>query len=686
MKAQVMRRNLPAVLGIVGFGMLLLAQRQLEIRNFSALVLVGLLAGWGIWGWCVEQQPPARDQLGLLQSTPLGQPLIRVGLSIMALLVAGLTWRSISGNNITASNVIGWLSALALWLAAWWSWERPSLPTASPLETRKSRITAVLLLGITVFGGWLLFHRLYNTPNDMTQDHPWKLLDIQTILDGGRPLFFPNNTGREPGQFYYIATLIKLFNLPPDFMALKIGNAIIGTITIPIVYLLGRELGGRKLGLIGASLYAMSKWALATTRMGLRYPYAPLPAALVIWHLLRYVRMGKRTDALFAGIWMGVGLYGYIGIRIVPLVIIAFFILMLFDRRRHQRQAIGTLVGHGLLLLMTTALIFLPLGHFMIEFPEQFWFRVATRTTDKERSIEQTVCQEFYGATGTTPRELNQTACKLGVFAYNNLRMFKAFNWEGDISQVNAVSKDILVDWATATLLLAGVPVLIWRLFRERSLRWWMVFVALPILLMTSTLNIAFPIENPSTPRAAIVMPVLFVVAAAPLALLAEWIMGWWAAMRPRQRVTRWALAGSVVAAVLSLGVQQNYVRYFKDFHLQYQRFVPNSGEIAGAILAYEQRGLDRNDAYILVWPYWLEGRSISVYMGNIRWHETHTIAENQPLLEPKPGKPLLYLLNQEDVRRRDELLARFPSGELKKVQTVVPSKTFYTFFIPATN
>ncbi|MBA3470277.1 MAG: glycosyltransferase family 39 protein [Herpetosiphonaceae bacterium] len=685
MNTQTIRRNLPAILGLAGLGMLLLVQRQLELRVFSALILAGLLAGWGIWGWCIERQPPARDRLGLLQPTALPQLMLRAGISLLAFSIAFLTWRSISGNTITGGNVAGWLSAVALWVGAWWSWERPRLPQADLLETRKSRLAALLLLGITIFGGWLLFHRLYNTPNDMTQDHPWKLLDIQQILDGGRPLFFPNNTGREPGQFYYIALLIKLFNLPPDFMALKLGNVIIGTITIPIVYLLGRELGGRKLGLIAASLYAMSKWALATTRMGLRYPYAPLPAALVLWHLLRYVRMGKRTDALLAGIWLGVGLYGYIGIRIVPLVIIAFFGLMLFDRRRHTPQAIGTLVAHGLLLVTTTALLFLPLGHFMIEFPDQFWYRVATRTTDKERSIEQTVCQEFYGATGTTPQEISPLACKLGVFAYNNLRMFKGFNWEGDISQVNAVSKDILVDLITATLLLAAVPLLLWRLFRERSLRWWMVFVALPILLMTSTLNIAFPIENPSTPRAAIVMPLLFVVAAAPLALLAEWIIGAWT-LRPRVRVARWALAGGVVVALLAQGVQQNYERYFKDFHLQYQGFVPNSGEIAGAILAYEQRGLDRNDAYILVWPYWLEGRSISVYMGNIHWHETHAIYEKDVLHEPENGRPLLYLLNQEDSKRRDELQARFPTGELKQVQTVVPNRTFYTFFIPGIN
>ena len=711
MKLSAIKRNSVAIAGIVGLGVLFLAQRQMEKHLWTASALLGILVGWGIWLWCIERQPPTPDHLPELQPQVFDRTRLRLGLMAASIVVAILTWFSLStretpiggdvgpaysfgpGNNITMPSVIGWLLAIGLWFAATWSWQPFRLPKADPSETRKSWLAFGLLTLITIAGGWLLFHRLYQTPNDMTQDHAWKLLDIINILNGGRPLFLPNNTGREPGQFYYIATLIKLFNLNRDFMALKIGNAIIGTITIPIVYLLGRELGGRKIGLIAASLYAMSKWAWATTRMGLRYPYAPLPAALVIWHLLRYVRMGKRTDVLWAGWWLGVGLYGYIGIRIVPLVITMIFVLMLFDRRRRGMEAFKVLATHALMLLITTTLVFLPLGHFMVQYPELFWFRVATRTTDTERSIAQSACADFYKKLGQNfvtehpnepnpyeNKQINGTVCKLQIFGYNNLNMLKSFNWMGDISQVNAVSLDILVDVMTATLLLAAVPYLLWRLFWERSLRWWMAAFALPILAMTSTLNIAFFIENPSTPRAAIMMPMLFVVAAAPLALLTEWIVG--VGRKAMFVPARWAVAAIVTVAMLGYGVQQNYVRYFRDFHIQYRNFVPISGEISSAILAYEQRGLDRNDAYIFVWRYWLEGRSISVYMNDIHWHESHFINTDQPLVEPN-GKPLLYVINQEDQARLTELQTRFPQGELKRVDSVVPNKWFYTFFIP---
>ena len=679
-----LRRSLPAAVGLVALWLLYQTQQQLELRQFSLTILISLLVGWGITMWCSERQPPFRDQLGALQPNTTTHLPIRIGLSVLAFGLAVVTWRGISGNVLTTSNTVSWLGAVGVWLVAWWPWQRKHR-TVGPIERRNHWLALALVLLVTAFGGWLRFHRLYFTPGDMTQDHSWKLLDVQTVLDGGRPIFFPNNTGREAGQFYYIAFLIRLFNLPRDFMALKIGNAIVGTATIPIIYLFARELGGRKLGLIAALLYSIGKWPLATTRMGLRYPYATLPAALVLWSLWRYVRLGKRTDALLVGVWMGLGLHGYLGVRAVPFAIIAVFGLMLFDPRRRTRQGLMKLVGHGLLILVTTALLFLPLGHFMQEFPDQFWYRVATRTTDKERSIQETVCKEDIFKPADPNATINPTVCKAGIFVYNNLRMLLAFNWEGDVSQVNTVSKDPFVDVMTATLLLLAVPLLVWRLFVERSLRWWMTVIALPLLLLSTTLNIAFPIENPSTVRTGVAMPVLFTIAAAPLALLLEWIVAG-ASLWHWRRIRAWriGLATLTVATVFTIATQQNYTRYFKDFDRQYSNFVPNTGEIAQAIKAYSNRGITNDNAFFAGWPYWFESRALSVHLGDIAWHETHELRQNEPIPPLVAGQPRLYVLNREDEKRRTELQQTFPNGELKFVATPVPSKSFYLFYIPA--
>ena len=674
-----------ATFALLGLMVLLVVQRHFEQRELSMLILIGLLVAIGLWALALDKSPPVADNLGVLQPSALGYVGLRVGMSAFAAVLAVLAWRGITGNEFTQPVVILWLGAVLLWLAAWSPWGRPLgwQRSSDPAEQRKRWIVAAILLGITAFGAWLRFHRLYFTPYDMTQDHSWKLLDVKTILDGGRPIFFPNNTGREPWQFYYTAVLMRVFNLPLDYMALKIGNGIIGTITIPIIYLFGRELGGRKLGLFAAALYTIGKWPLETTRMGLRFPHATLPAALVLWYLWRYVRAGRRSDALWVGIWMGVGLYGYIGIRAVPFVIAAVFGLLLFDRRRRNGRSIATLFGHGMLILVTSALIFLPLGHFMQQFPDQFWYRVATRTTDRERSIEKDICSDAKTTLGEVTS--NVTLCKVGVFAYNNVQMALAFNWRGDRNEVNTVSYDPFLDYITAALLLAALPVLVWRLFVERSLRWWMTVIALPLLLLTTTLSIAFPIENPSTARTGVAMPVLFVIAAAPLALLSEWVMGGGAAQRWLKRgLWRWAVLGGLCLALFAVATQENYVRYFRDLDRQYRGFVPNTGEIAQAIKAYSNRGITNDNAFFVGWPYWFESRALSVHLGDIAWHETHELRQNEPIPPLVAGQPRLYVLNREDEKRRTELQQTFPNGELKFVATPVPSKSFYLFYIPA--
>jgi hypothetical protein len=683
MNTQTLRRSLPAIFGLAGLALLLIAQRHLEVRDLTALVIAAVLSGWGFWLLAIQKQPPVRDALPPLERSSFERPILRYGMMVVAVALAVVSWTSISGNVITAFNAATWLGSLAVWMAAWLPWSR-GRREVDPAERRRHLIAWVIVLAITAFGGWLRFHRLYLTPYDMTQDHSWKLLDVQSVLQGKWPIFLINNTGREPGQFYYIAALIKLFNLPLDFMALKIGNAIVATATIPVIYAFARELGGRKLGVIAAFLFAISKWSLVTARMGLRYPYATLPAALVLWSLWRYVRLGRRSDALLAGFWMGWGLYGYIGVRAVPFAIIAVFVMMLFDYRRRTTGGLLTVAGHGLLLLVTTALIFLPLGHFMREFPEQFWYRVATRTTDQERSIEQTVCTEEIFKPEDPSQPINPTLCKVGIFAYNNWRMLRAFNWEGDISQVNGVSRDPFVDVITATLLLALIPLLVWRLFVERSLRWWMAFVALPLLFMSTTLSIAFPIENPSTVRTGDAMPLLFALAAAPLAMLLDWLLAgvslWrWRSIRP------WRLA---IAAALTLGLfnysyAQNYQRYFVDYDQQYRYFVPNTQDIAQAIQAYADRGITRDNAYF-VGPSWFEPRALSVLMGDLSWHETHEVWQDQAFPPLAPGQPRLYVLNRDNEQRRLELMQLFPTGELKYIETPMAHQSFYIFYIPA--
>ena len=115
--------------------------------------------------------------------------------------------------------------------------------------------TALAVIVLIVIGAGFRFWRLDELPPEMTSDHVEKLLDVHDVVVGKRPIFFERNTGREPWQFYWTWMFIRLFHLETKYLALKLGTAAVGLLMLPGVYLLGRDLFGRWVGL-WATLFA----------------------------------------------------------------------------------------------------------------------------------------------------------------------------------------------------------------------------------------------------------------------------------------------------------------------------------------------------------------------------------------------------------------------------------------------
>ncbi len=74
---------------------------------------------------------------------------------------------------------------------------------------------------------------------------------------GRRASSFPRNTGREAIQMYLTAGIIQLFNTGYTFISLKIGTILAGLLTLPYLYLLGKELGNRRVGLFAMLLLGL---------------------------------------------------------------------------------------------------------------------------------------------------------------------------------------------------------------------------------------------------------------------------------------------------------------------------------------------------------------------------------------------------------------------------------------------
>ena len=109
----------------------------------------------------------------------------------------------------------------------------------------------------------------------MFSDQAEKLLDVGDILNGQYSIFFPRNTGREFVQMYLTASIASWLKLGLTFLSLKLGTALLGLFTLPFIYLLGKEVANRYVGLAALLLAGIAYWPNVISRIG--SAISPLP-------------------------------------------------------------------------------------------------------------------------------------------------------------------------------------------------------------------------------------------------------------------------------------------------------------------------------------------------------------------------------------------------------------------------
>ncbi|PKN85451.1 MAG: hypothetical protein CVU45_08610, partial [Chloroflexi bacterium HGW-Chloroflexi-7] len=352
----------------------------------------GLLA-WGLftkeWG-AFKQQETVETSIGLIiRVIPL---FIFIPLVFAAFLTFG-------ENRFTVVNVLLWMATLAAGL--WTFWEPHKREPVNYIDSlrrwlykgNRFDLWKLLVLAVFILSAFFHFYQLNQIPVNMTSDHTEKLLDINGVLQGQTQIFFSNNGGREPIQFYLSALFVKLFNTGITFFTLKLTMSVAFLLSLIYVYRLGKELGSPWTGLFFMALLGFSAWANIITRVGLRLVLAPVFIAPVLFYFFRGLRTSQRNDFILAGILTGLGQLGYSAFRVMPLVIVVGMIIFM---AYHKFSRINRNTWWGLGLLALFALVmFLPLLRFALDYPEVIGFRTITRMTSAERQLPGAVIQVF---------------------------------------------------------------------------------------------------------------------------------------------------------------------------------------------------------------------------------------------------------------------------------------------------
>ncbi|HUF37841.1 MAG TPA: glycosyltransferase family 39 protein [Anaerolineales bacterium] len=643
-------------IAVIGQSGLEQAGRRPEVGIWFYLAAVVLI----IWAYRSGELSPAR---AVMVSEKEEGYLLRSRLlwtALPALLVAFLAF---GGNRFTAFNLVLWLGGLLLFVLALWefrtglpgAWRRTVAWLRPPYAFRITPWHFVVAAGI-VLVLFFRFYRLSEVPAEMFSDHAEKLQDVQAVLNGETQIFFPRNTGREFVQMYLTAFTAQVLGFDLTFMALKMGTALAGLVTLPYIYLLGSEIANKQVGLLAAVLAGISYWLNVITRVALRFSLYPLFVAPVLYHLVRGLRRRDRNDFIFAGIFLGLGLHGYSPFRFVPILVV--LVVVLFVLHRMNREDSNRAGWHLAILALVSLIVFLPLLRFMTESPDNMlivMYRSMTRIS--------TVETDFPGNPAL-------------IFLDNLGKAMTMFAWDNGNTWVHSVPLRPALDVITAPLFYLGFFLLIYRYLTRRRWEDGVLLIAVPMLVLPSAMSLAFPAENPSLNRTGGAIVPVFLIAALALEAILRAIKDWLPGKRGR-----WAawFAGIVLLAVTA---QANYDLVFVRYDSQFRASAWNTSELGSVIRGFADSIGSEDRAWVIPWPHWVDTRLVGINAGvYIRDYAIprELLAETVPA-----AGPMLFLLHIDDVETLTELYRLYPDGVESRYVSETPGKDFIVFLAVA--
>ncbi len=384
------------------------------------------------------------------------------------------------------------------------------------------------------------------------------------------------------------------------------------------------------------TLGAVASWAVIPARVGLRYPFLPTFAAWSLAFLVRGLRSGRRSDFLWMGFFLGVGLYGYSPFRGMLAALPAAFLLVWALKRGWQTAEGHRLFGDFLVGMLTALPVTVPMLRFAVDNPTVFFGRVFTRVSTWEKPIEGN---------------------PVSILADNLGRALLMFHWTGDEVYVATLPLRPMLDPILGALLVLGLlGTMVWVVCRRDPVPLAVMAAGL-VMLLPSALNLAFPWENPSTVRAAGSLPAVLALAALPPSL---WLR---ASRREGLPLVAVRLTGAVLLALALVPV--NIDRIFVAYADAYCQRVLHASEAAELIAGFYHLTGTRAGAFYVAYPYWFDSRLIGMWLGDLDWPNT-VLQPDLPTVLPthlhQPG-PKLYLVHPRDQASLEALASAYPKG-----------------------
>lgn len=454
------------------------------------------------------------NQLVLLYFAPF--------LAVMAGLAAGEGYLAL--HPVIA--ITAWLLALGAVIAGSY---RPDTPS---VRQQVSRRELFLVAALFVVAFLLRGTALTQFPNTLSGDEGSAGLMAVKFLNGEANNLFTVGWFSFPSLYFAVQGL-GIAILGQTTEGLRVSSAVAGALTVVAVYWLARLMFNRKTAVLAAGYLLASHFHIHFSRIGLNNVWDGLFTALALAGLWHGWKNNSRLGWIVGGLALGLGQYFYVAFRVFPVLVLLWSgFAFLLDRPAFKRH-FASLILSALVALV----VFLPLGIFFADRPEEF-NAPFNRVTIMEGWLDREV-----QITGQTPAQVvrgQMVKTALG-FTHEPLRLL--YDPGSPLLKPAAAILFLMgVFWAIATL----------------DLRYLLLLLPLLSVIFLG----GFSQDPPASQRYVVAIPVVAILLAVPLTQLADWLRESW----PQTRRLLWPAAVLLVVWLMVADLKF----YFLDVYDRY--------------------------------------------------------------------------------------------------------------------
>jgi 4-amino-4-deoxy-L-arabinose transferase-like glycosyltransferase len=574
---------------------------------------------------------------------------------VATLLAQGRGW-----DQPTGDAVIPWVLGLgAVGLAAAWpdSWpSRVRWDMAGRLRraSRQVWVEVATVVALTVLAFLLRATALYTVPYTLGGDEAWHGLLARQVLNGQLRNPFTMGYMSMPTFFYWPLSW-SLWLVGDNMAGLRFPAVLAGTVTVPFLYFLARDLWGRRVAVLSALFLATYDYHIHYSRLGANNVWDPLFVLLALWALDRGLA-GKQESGetgkayryfLAAGVATGLSFYFYTGARLLPVLMVVYTAFVWLKKRR-QVPRLGL---HLALLIAVFLIVAGPMLGYAMSHPDEWNARI-----NQVGIIQSGWLAREPGLTGKST---------LQILAEQFLRSAGAFHVFPDRTAWYGAERPLLGFLAGAFAVLG----MAWAIAHWRERRHFLVLIWFWSVIITGGMLTESP---PSSQRLVIAIPAVALLVA----------IGLEQTVRLAQRLLepRWRGWPTVTLGLLVTILAVGSVRFYFVEFTPSGRYGSQNGETATMIGHYLHDLAGSQQAYFFGAPriYWSFG-TMSFLAPSVAGQDVV-----EPLTAPPDfvaaGRSSVFLFLPERMEELGWVQQAFPDGHLREFRDAGGSLRFVAY------